>query len=96
MFLVDKTDVSWWTMQTQEGKQGLVPVNYIDKLEDYQEAQERISPATPANATPTTNNVAGSSPTNSNGVAQSSQVPAINHVNSSSPTDTLPDEVGYM
>lgn len=33
MFLVDKTDVSWWSMKTAEGKQGLVPVNYIDKLD---------------------------------------------------------------
>lgn len=31
--LVDKTDVSWWTMKSPSGNQGLVPVNYIDKLD---------------------------------------------------------------
>lgn len=25
--------MSWWTMQTADGRQGLVPVNYIDKLD---------------------------------------------------------------
>ena len=39
LYLIDKTDVSWWSMQSQSGAQGLVPVNYIDKLDVSQEQQ---------------------------------------------------------
>ena len=39
LVLIDKTDVSWWTMKTSNGKQGLVPVNYIDKLDTVEEKQ---------------------------------------------------------
>ena len=38
LYLVDKTDVSWWSMQSKSsGDTGLVPVNYIDKLDTDQE-----------------------------------------------------------
>jgi len=37
--LVDKTDVSWWSMKASNGNQGLVPVNYIDKLDTVEESQ---------------------------------------------------------
>ena len=33
LLLVDKTDVSWWSMRSAEGVKGLVPVNYIEKWE---------------------------------------------------------------
>lgn len=39
LYLIDKTDVSWWSMRSQSGSQGLVPVNYIDKLDTDQEQQ---------------------------------------------------------
>ena len=28
LILVDKIDVSWWAMETSDGKRGMVPVNY--------------------------------------------------------------------
>ena len=34
LYLVDKTDHSWWSMRGDGGKVGLVPVNYIDKAEN--------------------------------------------------------------
>ena len=46
LILVDKIDVLWWAMETSDGKRGMVPVNYIDKLE------EESGPAPPANHTP--------------------------------------------
>ena len=40
LILVDKTDVSWWSMRSSSsGNQGLVPVNYIDKLDTADEKQ---------------------------------------------------------
>ena len=45
MSLVDKTDVSWWTMKTADGMKGLVPVNYIDKL-------DTVSPSSPKSNRP--------------------------------------------
>ena len=37
LYLIDKTDVSWWSMRSKSGGEGLVPVNYIDKLDTDQE-----------------------------------------------------------
>ena len=64
-------------MQTQDGQQGLVPVNYIDKL-DIPEAQVN-------NVSPT--GVAGS------GGLVNSTPPQANSMDSSSPPDTPSDEV---
>ncbi len=49
--LVDKTDVSWWTMKSASGKDGLVPVNYMDKLEAPDEKVASNSPTHHPNGT---------------------------------------------
>lgn len=57
LYLIDKTDVSWWSMQSQSGAQGLVPVNYIDKLDVSQEQQaaNKVDDHTHSSTATTTN-----------------------------------------
>lgn len=96
LFLVDKTDVSWWTMQTPEGRSGLVPVNYIDKLDVVPEQA-----APPPSSSSSSSNVVGrvaapvdmpTTATPTNGVAETTGQPVANHVNS----PTSPDEVRHV
>ena len=60
-FLVDKTDVSWWTVRTTNGQQGLVPVNYIDKLEVNEDDVHSIATSDSEISTPASSDSAPTS-----------------------------------
>ena len=42
LVLVNKTDVSWWSMSNSAGEVGLVPVTYIDKLEETDSSKDHV------------------------------------------------------
>ena len=44
LVLVNKTDVSWWSMRNSAEEVGLVPVNYIDKLEETDSRSKETVP----------------------------------------------------